>query len=53
MDSDFLGDLSVYDGPFIRAVRENPEEFVRDALVLYEYLMTKNGSLVDRSSAIT
>jgi glycosyltransferase involved in cell wall biosynthesis len=35
-DPGFFEDLDVYDGPFIRAVLENPREFVRDGLQTYE-----------------
>jgi len=37
-DPDFLPHLRVYDGPYIRAVRDNPGEFVRDKFRLYDYL---------------
>lgn len=37
-DEDFLRDLAIYDGPPIKAVRDNPDEFVRDDMWLYEYL---------------
>jgi hypothetical protein len=39
MDPQFLGDLAIYEGPYIRAVRENPSEFVRDGFSLYRFLM--------------
>jgi len=37
-DADFLDNLAVYDGPYIKEVRENPDEFTRDDLWLYEHL---------------
>jgi hypothetical protein len=37
-DPHFIHDLQVYEGPYINAVRNNPQEFVRDCFVLYEYL---------------
>ncbi|HEX5271085.1 MAG TPA: glycosyltransferase family 2 protein [Gemmataceae bacterium] len=37
-DPQFLGDLELYEGPFVRAVRENPAEFVRDDFALYRRL---------------
>jgi hypothetical protein len=40
-DPQFLDDLALYDGPFIKAVRDNPAEFVRDNSVLYHYLSEK------------
>ena len=39
-DPQFLPDLEVYEGPYIQAVRENPDEFVRDGLSLYNLLQT-------------
>jgi len=38
-DNDFLGDLAIYTGPVVRAVREEPEEFVRDKFDLYDFLV--------------
>ncbi|HVB38317.1 MAG TPA: glycosyltransferase family 2 protein [Vicinamibacterales bacterium] len=40
-DRDFMEDLAVYDGPVIRAVRENPDEFIRDGLRVYDWLKVK------------
>jgi glycosyltransferase involved in cell wall biosynthesis len=37
-DPHFLPDLAIYDGPYIRAVRDNPDEFVRDGFALYRHL---------------
>lgn len=37
-DEDFLKDLKIYDGPFVEAVRNNPDEFVRDGFALYDAL---------------
>jgi glycosyltransferase involved in cell wall biosynthesis len=37
-DAEFMQYLGVYEGPFIEAVRENPDEFVRDDFWLYERL---------------
>jgi glycosyltransferase involved in cell wall biosynthesis len=39
-DPDILPSLRVYDGEPIAAVRENPDEFTRDGLWLYEHLKT-------------
>lgn len=41
MDPQFLDDLALYEGPYLRAVRENPEEFIRDGLALARYLSKK------------
>jgi len=40
-DPYFLNDLEIYEGPYIRAVRENPQEFIRDNLFLYRLLKEK------------
>ncbi len=37
-DPAYLPDLRTYEGPFVKAVRDNPTEFVRDRFRLYEYL---------------
>lgn len=43
-DNDFLGDLRIYDGPLVKAVRDDPQEFVRDDMKLYEYLKARDES---------
>lgn len=37
-DPDFMDDLKVYEGPYVKAVRDNPCEFVRDDFLLYKKL---------------
>jgi glycosyltransferase involved in cell wall biosynthesis len=37
-DPMFLQDLQIYEGPYIKAVKENPDEFVRDGFQMYDYL---------------
>jgi hypothetical protein len=37
-DPQFLDDLAIYEGPFIKAVRDNPDEFVRDNFDLLKVL---------------
>jgi glycosyltransferase involved in cell wall biosynthesis len=37
-DKEYLDDLRTYEGPFVKAVREAPDEFIRDGMKLYEYL---------------
>lgn len=44
-DPDFLPDLALYDGPYIRPVRENPAEFTRDDLQLCRLLETRPEAL--------
>jgi glycosyltransferase involved in cell wall biosynthesis len=44
-DRDFLGDLAIYGGKYVQAVRDNPDEFVRDNFKLYDYLRKKSGKL--------
>jgi hypothetical protein len=39
-DPDYLPHLRTYEGPYVRAVRDNPDEFVRDRFRLYHYLKT-------------
>jgi glycosyltransferase involved in cell wall biosynthesis len=41
-DPQFFGDLSVYEGPYVRAVRENPQEFVRDGMKTYEAVLRRS-----------
>jgi glycosyltransferase involved in cell wall biosynthesis len=48
-DPQFLADLAVYDGPYIKAVRENPGEFVRDRFRLYERVKRETGASVDKA----
>jgi glycosyltransferase involved in cell wall biosynthesis len=38
-DPDCLDDLAVYEGPYVEAVRNDPEEFIRDGLWLYDRLI--------------
>jgi hypothetical protein len=38
LDKDFLEDLELYEGPFIQAVRDSPDEFIRDEMQLYKYV---------------
>jgi hypothetical protein len=37
---EYINDLALYDGPLIKAVREEPEEFIRDKFALYDFLST-------------
>jgi hypothetical protein len=37
-DPDYMPGLSIYDGPIIKAVRDNPDRFIRDDMELYHYL---------------
>jgi len=39
MDTDFAESLEVYEGPYIKAVREDPAEFVRDDFQTYNALV--------------
>lgn len=43
-DKDFLEDLEIYDGRVVKAVSENPKEFIRDGLKLYRHLSRKKDS---------
>lgn len=41
MDPAFLDGLALHDGPYVRAVREEPDEFVRDDFKLAAYLAAR------------
>jgi glycosyltransferase involved in cell wall biosynthesis len=52
-DEDFLPDLAIYDGPFVKAVRDDPEEFVRDRMKVFDWLRTRqNPSRSSGSDAV-
>lgn len=38
LDPDYLGDLSPYEGPYVQAVRDDPAEFTRDGMKVYDFL---------------
>ena len=40
-DPQYMDSLAIYEGPYIKAVRDNPNEFVRDNFEIYEYLLKK------------
>ena len=41
-DPQFLDDLAIYEGPDIRAVKDDPKEFTRDRMRLAEFLRTRD-----------
>jgi len=41
LDPDYLPDLQVYDGPLIQAVRDNPKQFTRDDMLLFNTLNSR------------
>jgi glycosyltransferase involved in cell wall biosynthesis len=43
-DPDFTAGLQIYEGPFIRAVQESPDRFVRDGFELYDWLKRQSES---------
>ena len=43
-DPQFFDDLEVYEGPYIKAVLENPREFVRDGLKTYEAVVQRSAA---------
>jgi glycosyltransferase involved in cell wall biosynthesis len=47
-DPAFFDDLEAYEGPYIRPVRDNPKEFVRDGMQTYEAILQRN---LERSAA--
>jgi hypothetical protein len=40
-DPDLLDDLALYEGPYIQAVCNDPDEFVRDDFATYRYLKSR------------
>jgi glycosyltransferase involved in cell wall biosynthesis len=40
-DTDFMDNLAIYEGPHIKAVRDDPTEFTRDDFWLYEHLQRR------------
>jgi glycosyltransferase involved in cell wall biosynthesis len=40
-DPQFLGDLAPYEGPYVKAVMDNPSEFVRDDFRVYQLLKSR------------
>jgi glycosyltransferase involved in cell wall biosynthesis len=41
-DEEFFSDLAIHPGPYVQAVRENPEEFVRDGWALIESIKKRD-----------
>jgi hypothetical protein len=41
LDKDFIDDLAIYPGPYVKAVLDKPDEFVRDRLKLHDYLVRR------------
>jgi glycosyltransferase involved in cell wall biosynthesis len=48
LDEQFLSDLEIYDGPYIRTVLDNPAEFTRDKMQTLSYLRKIAGTKVVR-----
>ena len=46
-----LDALAVYDGPYVKAVRDNPDEFVRDDFYLWNYLREQSQARVEIAPA--
>ena len=51
LDPILLPNLAIFDGPYIKPVRDNPGEYVRDAFVTYEYLRRQTSLLPERPAA--
>jgi glycosyltransferase involved in cell wall biosynthesis len=49
-DPDFIDDLAIYEGPTVKAVRDDPDRFARDKYYLFKLLSEKkaNGAVRDR-----
>lgn len=43
-DKDFIDDLRIYKGPYVNAVQKNQREFIRDNLVLYNFLVARDST---------
>jgi glycosyltransferase involved in cell wall biosynthesis len=43
-DPDLVDTLAIYDGPQCQAVRDDPDEFVRDRFEVYEYLKARSSA---------
>lgn len=41
-DPQFLDDLAIWEGSYVKAVRDNPDEFVRDDLQMYRFLQERD-----------
>lgn len=41
-DGDFIDNLRIYDGPFVREVLDDPREFTRDKMKVYEFLRKRH-----------
>jgi hypothetical protein len=52
-DPHFLPDLAIYDGPLIKAVRDNPDRFVRDDYYLLKRLSAQRGATASAVSGDT
>jgi len=48
---EILSQLRIYNGPYISAVRENPDEFVRDGFRTYHWAVA-NGAITESSSNV-
>ena len=38
VDKDIVDGLVPYEGPYVKAVRDDPDEFIRDAMVMYDWV---------------
>jgi hypothetical protein len=43
-DPDFMPGLALYDGPLIKAVKDNPDAFVRDGMEMFKWLQSRSES---------
>ena len=44
-DPDFIDGLAIYDGPFIKAVHDNPDRFARDKFYLFNLLSQRKAAV--------
>lgn len=45
-DPEFYHDLQTYEGPYVKAVLDNPKEFIRDGMRLYNEIKSRNQKVV-------
>jgi glycosyltransferase involved in cell wall biosynthesis len=52
LDPDFVDDLRPYEGPYVREVLLDPEEFTRDRMRVYDYVRERHRALLDHASRL-
>ena len=52
-DSHFMEDLQLYEGPYVQAVRDNPDEFTRDNMMLCDFIQKRDRAAKTSSDCAT